>query len=469
MFRKTKIIATVGPASSSPHVIGGMIDAGMDIARLNFSHGDHTSHKKALEIIRSAERSFGKPIGVLADMCGPKIRTGKFQNGKPFELKEGDNVTFAPEKMAKAGEIPITYPGLAKDLRSGDKILLDDGNISIHIESTSGHNIHGVVIDGGTLKEHKGINLPGISVSTSALTKKDIDDMRFALAAKVDYIGLSFVQRPSDIKHARQIMRKAGRIVPVIAKIERQTAVQNIDAIMAEADATMVARGDLGVETPIEEVPILQKNIIALGLKYKRPVIVATQMLESMIEHPRPTRAEVSDVAHAVFDGADAVMLSGETAVGSDPINAVRTMANIIEASEKSPYLPHGEYEPDDADDTIAMATTRAACFAAEEARAKIICVFTMTGKSALYVSKQRPQTNIIAATDTEATARKLALYWGIRTVKIPKWRSIDGMIDNGISALKSAKLISNGDKVVIVCGTAPIVGATNMMKVYQV
>lgn len=469
MNNRTKIIATIGPASSDQKIISQMIEAGMDAARINFSHGDYKTHKENIFKIRRAEKLLNKHVGILADLGGPKIRTGRFPYGRPIELKEGNKITFAPEKEAGKNDIPITYKGLAKDVRAGNTLLLDDGKISVRTKEVKGNKIIANVISGGLLNEHKGINLPEIALSTSAITKKDADDLKFALSAGVDFIGVSFVQHKDDIKNARRIMHKEGKVLPVIAKIERKTALQNIDSIMEETDIIMIARGDLGVETPLENVPIIQKKIIGLGAKFKRPVIVATQMLESMIEMDRPTRAEVSDVANSVFDGADAVMLSAETAAGHDPVNAVKTMSKIIEASENSKYHHRGSYELDHKDDTAVTAVTRAACFAAEEAKAKAICVFTMTGKSALYISKQRPDVHVIGITDSDKTSRRLSLYYGIRPVKIPAWKAIPSMILNGINALKYAKLINKGDKIVIVCGTTTAPGATNLIKIHQV
>lgn len=469
MNTKTKIIATIGPASDNPKIVSQLIEAGMNVGRINFSHSNYKTHKENIVKIRRAEKLLNKHVGILADLGGPKIRTGKLPNRRPIRLKNNDIITFAPEKNAKKREIPITYPNLAKDLQTGNQLLLDDGKISVVVEKITGNKIIAKVLCGGLLNEHKGINLPGIALNTSAITEKDQNDLVFALSAGVDFIGVSFVQHSTDIQSVKKIMHKEGRVIPIIAKIERQTAIQNIEEIMGVADIVMVARGDLGVETPLENVPILQKKIISLGTKFKCPVIIATQMLESMIKMDRPTRAEVSDVANSVFDGADAVMLSAETAMGHDPANAVKTMKKIIEASEKSSYHHRGTYELDHKQDAVVVATTRAACFAAEEAKAKAICVFTMTGKSALYISKQRPNIPIIGITNTDETARRLALYYGISPVKIPSWKTIDAMIISGIDVLKSGKLIRRGDKIVIVCGTTTAKGATNMIKVLEV
>jgi pyruvate kinase len=325
------------------------------------------------------------------------------------------------------------------------------------------------VIDGGVLKDHKGINLPGLVLSTSAVTKKDEKDLAFALGAGVNFIGVSFVQSADDIARVKKLMKKAGRVVPAIAKIERAIAIKNLDEIADAADALMVARGDLGSETPIDSVPLLQKKIIATAALRRKPVIVATQMLESMIEHPRPTRAEVTDVSNAVFEGASAVMLSAETSIGANPPNAVATMKRIVVTSEESPYSPQASYVPDVNEDSIELATARAACFAADEARARAILVFTMTGNSARIVASQRPHTDIVAIAHTDEVVRLMELYWGVRPIKIPKWKSIDTMVKAGVRSAKQIGALSSGDKVVIVSGTETAPGATNMIKIIEV
>jgi len=469
MKSKTKIIATIGPASSNLKVVLQMIKNGLNVARINFSHGDHKTHKKSISTIRQAEKIAKIPVAILADMGGPKIRTGKFKNGASIMLRGGDNITFAPEEESSACEIPITYKELAKDVKTGDILLLDDGKISVNVRSVSGAKIAARVVCGGELKEHKGINLPDIALSASAITRKDVNDMRFALKMKVDYIGLSFVQDATDILHARKLMRRFKTRVPIVAKIERKTALKNLKSIISEADAVMVARGDLGVETPLESVPIVQKRIIMMAHKLRKPVIVATQMLESMIKLDRPTRAEASDVANSVLDGADAIMLSAETAMGHNPPLVIETMAKIADAAEESRYFPQSSFELDSQDDTVSMSTSRAACFAAEEVKASLICVFTMTGKSALYISKQRPSVKTIAITNNNSTLRRLNLLFGIHPLKIPSWRSIDLMIKDGIRVLRSAGLAMRGEKIVTVCGTTTTPGATNMIKILEV
>ncbi len=469
MNKRTKIIATIGPASSHAATIESMVLNGMDVARLNLSHGTHKEHAAAIKRIRALEKKTGCHIGILADLGGPKIRTGKIPGDAPLDLKSGDLIVFAPEKIARGNEIPVTFPDLAVDLKEGDKLLLDDGNISVEVKSVEGDKIHASVIDGGVLKDHKGINLPGLVLSTSAVTKKDLKDLSFALSAKVDFIGISFVQNASDIDIVKRAMKKAGRIVPVVAKIERSIAIKNLAEIVDAADAVMVARGDLGVETPMTDVPLLQKDIIAATVSKRKPVIVATQMLESMITHVRPTRAEVTDVSNAVFESADAVMLSAETSIGINPSNAVATMKKIVMAAEESRYQPHGSYVPDAKDDTVEMATARAACFAAEEVCAKALVLFTSTGKTARLVSAQRPLVDIIATTFSDDVARRTQLYWGIKSLKIQKCASIDSMINAGLTKIRKQGIIKNGDTVVVACGTTAVAGATNMIKVLVV
>ncbi len=469
MKKHTKILATIGPASAGVKTLEKMMRVGMDAARLNFSHGSYDEHTATIANIREAEKKAGRPIAIHADLGGPKIRTGAMPGGAPMDLKRGDLVTFAPDGSAQRDEIPVTYPKLADDVKAGQRILIDDGKISVQVKSVSRGKITARVTDGGALHDHKGINLPDVALSTSAITKKDESDLRFALEHGVDSIGVSFVQSPSDILRVRSIMKSAGRTVPIVAKIERGVAVARLSEIVAVADGVMVARGDLGVETPIEQVPILQRRIIDTCAAWRKPVIVATQMLESMVQESRPTRAEVTDVSNAVFEGTDAVMLSEETSVGCDPTNVVATMARIAEASESSIYIPRRAYLPDENDDTVAMATARAACFAAEEARAKAILVFTMTGSSARMVSSQRPSVDIVAITASDDAARRTAFYWGVTPLKIRPWRSIETMIEAGVAAMKKEKLARPGDHIVIVCGTATAAGATNMMKVLKV
>lgn len=469
MEKKTKIIATIGPASGDQTTIEKMVASGLNVARLNLSHGTHKEHSQSIRHIRAVERKSGNHVGVLADLGGPKIRTGKIPHDAPLDLKKGDAIVFAPEREAEGDEVPITYPELAKDLNDGDRLLLDDGNIAVEVTAVSGDRIHARVIDGGVLKDHKGVNLPGLVLSTSAVTEKDEKDLAFALNAGVNFIGVSFVQSAADIDRVHKLMRKAGRTVPIVAKIERAIAVKNLDEIADAADAIMVARGDLGSETPIDQVPLMQKRMIAAAAKRRMPVIVATQMLESMIEHPRPTRAEVTDVSNAVFEGASAVMLSAETSIGVNPPNAVATMKKIVMTAEESPYSPQASYVPDASETSIELATARAACFAADEAQAQAICVFTMTGNSARIVASQRPHTGIIAIAHTDEVVRRMELYWGVHPIKIPKWKSIETMVKAGVRSAKLRRMLKDGDKIVVLSGTETAPGATNMVKIIEV
>ncbi len=462
-------MATVGPASRAPKTLQRMIRAGMDIARLNMSHGDHEQHAENIRRIRQAEKTTSRPVAIHVDLGGPKIRVGKLPQGLPIDLKPKSTVIFAPETTAKAGEIPVTFPNLAGDLTAGDTMLIDDGLLSVRVTKISEKRIAATVVDGGPLREHKGINLPGVALATSAITKKDEQDLRFALRHGVDFVGVSFAQRPEDIQKVRRIMRREKRIVPIIAKIERQTAIDHFEAIMREADAVMVARGDLGVEIPLERVPIIQKQILTEAEGLRKPSIVATQMLESMVHEARPTRAEASDAANAVFDGADCVMLSAETSVGRDPVLAVATLARIVAAAEESPYLHLGTFEPDVSYECPAIATARAACFAAEDANAQALLVFTITGRSAVLLAKQRPSVEIIALTHDADAARRTCLLWGTTPLHLRTWKSIDTMIAKGVDAALCAKRIRRGQKAVIVCGSDTAPGAANMMKVMEV
>ncbi|PIR18046.1 MAG: pyruvate kinase [Deltaproteobacteria bacterium CG11_big_fil_rev_8_21_14_0_20_49_13] len=464
MSKKTKVIATIGPKSSDLKTLKKMVESGLDVTRINFSHGEKCEYLAGIKTIRDVERITGKHIAILADLSGPKIRTDKIPN--PIQIRAGEKVILAPESTASKGDIPITYAGLVGDVKSGDTLLIDDGKLEVKVISKKSGKIIAESRSSGFIGDHKGINLPGIAIKGGALTPKDVENLKFAVRNGVDYIGVSFVQGPEDLVKAKKIMKKAGRILPLVAKIERGVALAHLKEIVKEADAVMVARGDLGVETAIERLPIVQKEIIKMCGKFRRPVIVATQMLESMVTMTRPTRAEVNDVATSVFEGADCLMLSGETAVGHDPVNAVATMTRIIRASELSRYHIHIKYELDPSDDNSVTAVTRAASFAAEEAKAKAIIVFTMTGKSPVYVSKQRPHCDILAVASSIDAARRSALFYGVKTFVIPAWRSIDAMIESGIRMLKKKREIKKGDRVVILCGTVTTPGATNMLKI---
>ena len=466
MPKRTKIIATIGPASSSAAVIAKLIRAGMDVARLNFSHGEHADHKKRIRLIRQEAAKAEKQIAIIQDLQGPKIRVGAMQNDA-VTLRRGDMVTLTTRKIkGTVSAIPVTYPRLAKDLRAGETILLDDGRLELKVIKKEANALRCRVIRGGALKSNKGINLPGSRISLPSLTHKDREDILFSIEHGVDYIALSFVRSASDIEHARRFIRKQGADIPIIAKIEKPEAIQNLDAIISASDGVMVARGDLGVEMRPEQVPLLQKKIIAACNAAEKPVITATQMLESMIESPQPTRAEASDVANAILDGTDCVMLSGETAVGKYPVQAVEVMARIAVETETS-LTP---VPPDRHISGVGESVAHAACRAAEEQRAKAIVAFTQSGTTALLVSKHRPTVPVISATPFENVARRISLYWGVTPIILTTRRTTDDMIATVEHAMLKRKLVRPRDLIVITAGVPiGVAGSTNMMKIHRV
>lgn len=469
-IRNAKIVCTIGPASSSPKVIERLIKAGMDVARLNFSHGTHDEHKKVINHIRVTSRKFKKAVAILQDLQGPKIRTGLLKDGKTI-LKSGDKFVLTGRNILGTSEIvSTTYPAMAKDVKKGDNILLDDGLMSLKVNNVKGTDITCEVINGGVLTDHKGINLPGIKVGLSSITKKDIEDLYFGIKQCVDYVAISFVRTDKDVKSVKDIIKKGGVFIPVIAKLEKPEAIENLEEIMDEADGVMVARGDLGVEMSPEAVPIIQKNIINMANKKEKPVITATQMLESMINNPRPTRAEASDVANAIFDGTDAVMLSGETASGKYPIESVEIMARIISAAESGSLYKHVSDRRRGRISTFPDAVSSAAVHASHQIEAKLIVVFTQSGSTALFVSKQRPSMPIIAYTPIENIMRRLNLYWGVIPKTMRLIEATDDLIREMDRSLVSDKLVRKGDSVVILMGM-PISqkGVTNMMKLHRV
>jgi len=414
---RTKVVCTLGPATSSPQAIGALVRGGMDLARVNMSHGDHEDHEKAIQEVRAAAAGAGRPVAVLVDLAGPKIRVGELSH--PVELAVGSTVVMAPEASARPGEIPTTYAELAHELGAGDTVLMDDGLLELTCVGVEGDRALLQVVRGGFLKRRKGINLPTVAVKAPSLTEKDLVDLDFALAQSVEYIGLSFVRRPEDVT---DLKRRVGKRALVVAKIEKVQALQAVEEIMAETDAVMVARGDLGVELPFERVPLAQKRIIQLANYYGRPVITATQMLESMIEHARPTRAEVSDVANAILDGTDAVMLSGETAVGEFPLEALNALVRIGTEIERSGFLergpryltrpgPKSRRGASPREHAVASATVEAA----RQVGAPAIIVITRSGFSARLVSSYRPSVPVFAVTTERATYCQLAAVWGVQ------------------------------------------------------
>ena len=466
MPKRTKIIATIGPASSSPAVIAKLIHAGMDAARLNFSHGERKDHITRIRLIRQASISVGKPIAIIQDLQGPKLRVGNMQNDG-VALKRGAIVTLTAKKVVGTSSlISITYSRLAKDLRPGDTVLFDDGRLELRVLRRSGSGLQCKVIRGGTLKSHKGVNLPGANLTLPSLSPKDRQDILFGIGRGVDYIALSFVRSASDIEATRSFIRKAGADIPIIAKIEKPEAIRNLDEIIQAADGIMVARGDLGVEMSPEQVPLLQKLIIRACNDAEKPVITATQMLESMIENPQPTRAEASDVANAILDGTDCVMLSGETAVGKHPVQAISVMARIaVQAETSLEPIP-----PDKHIGGLDESVAHAACRAAAEQHVRAIVTFTQSGSTALLVSKHRPAADIIAPTPFERVARKVSLYWGVIPVILKTKKTTDDMIRSVEAIMLEKDLARKRDLIVITAGVPiGVAGSTNMMKIHRV
>jgi pyruvate kinase len=467
LTRKTKIIATLGPASSSAALVEQLIDAGVDIFRLNFSHGSNEEKKRTIEMIRQMAERRDKAIGILADLQGPKIRTGRMENGA-LPLVKGEQLDITTDEvLGRPGLISTIYRELPHDVKPGSRILLDDGLIELRVVAVEGNRVHCTVIEGGVLKDLKGINLPGVDVSSPSLTPKDLIDLKFCLEMKTDFLALSFVRKSSDVEEVKRIIFEHGLHIPVVAKIEKPEALRNFNAILKAADGIMVARGDLGVEIRAERVPLIQKKIIRACNLAGKPVITATQMLESMISHPRPTRAETSDVANAILDGTDAVMLSGETASGQFPIDAVKTMAKVardIERSE-SQRIPLNREKPGY---NIAEAVAEAACHAASNLKATAIVAFTQSGSTAALISKFRPQLPIIAFTPFPAIRRRLAIYWGVQTRPVGTMGGTDQQIEE-VERTLLANGFRKGDVVVITMGV-PVEarGSTNLMRVHK-
>ncbi len=462
--RRTKIVATIGPASSSPEMIEGLIEAGMDAARLNMSHGTHDDHALRAERVREAERASGRPIALIADLQGPKIRVGPL--AEPLHLERGGTVILAGEGSEREGDIVVFPAVLGEVLRPGHDVLIDDGHVRLRVQRVDRGRVSCEVVVGGVVSSHKGVNLPGVALPIPSLTRKDLDDLEFALGLGVDFVALSFVRAASDVQALRTLIEARGSQAYVIAKIERGEAVSALDAILTESHAVMVARGDLGVEIGAAEVPLLQKCIIQRALELGKPVITATQMLESMIHSPDPTRAEASDVANAILDGTSAVMLSGETAVGEFPLDAVRVMDRIARAVE--PSLDYRHVTPRAVDDpTIGQAMSNAACDVAEALSAKAILVPTVTGKTASSVARLRPRRTIVALTHQVGSLRHMALEWGVTPVVMPKTDDVEDLWSRSVAAARAAGVVGEGDRVVITGGTAVnIAGSTNVIRV---
>jgi pyruvate kinase len=467
--RRAKIVCTLGPASRSPVMIDRLMRAGMDVARLNFSHGTQAQHAATVRLLRAASGRHQRPIAILADMPGPKIRTGALEGGKPVLLRSGQLFTIsALQRPGDRRGVSTTYRPLPSEVHRGDRILLSDGLIELRVKSTRRNEIICRVVNGGLLGEHKGVNLPGVHLRAPALTPKDLDDLAFALRCGVNYIGVSFVRSADDILKAKAAVARNGKNTPVIAKLEKPEAIEDLDAILRVADGVMVARGDLGVEMSPERVPVVQKAVIARAREARVPVITATQMLESMTENPRPTRAEASDVANAIFDGSDALMLSAETAMGRYPIEAVQMMDRIIRVAEASmARVPSRRRKMAT---NIADATAELICHASEELEMKVIAVFTETGSSARLISKYRSPRPVIAFSPNQETRRRISLLWGVTPRRSGAIRSVASMAAHAERRLLEEGLVRRGDIVGIVAGIPfGVGGTTNFMQFHIV
>ena len=467
-MRKVKIVCTLGPATAGVPRLVELIEAGMDVARLNFSHGDYATHRKTYDEVRAAAHQVGRPITLFADLCGPKIRVGRMTGGQVL-LEKGKSICLTTTEVLGTSErVSHTYLPLARDVKPGDPILLDDGLLQLQVESIKGDDVVCRVVDGGMLKDRKGMNLPGSALSVPALTEKDKKDIVFGRELGVDWFALSFVRTPQDVKEAKEL---AGGI-PIIAKIEKPEAVDRLDEILAVTDAVMVARGDLGVEAGHEKVPLIQKRILRDIKLHAKPAITATQMLDSMIKNPRPTRAEVSDVANAVLDGTDAVMLSAETSVGDYPVEAVGTLARIIDEIEGSDYYHKlWKERPDVTERTYSSSIADAAAEIAEDLKLAAIAVYTESGHSAAVLSAQRPLANIVAFSRHESVLNRLGLYWGVRPLFGAWVRGVSGVIEQASRELCAHDMAKPGDDIIVTYGVVlrdePF--QTNMLTLHKI
>ena len=469
---KTKILCTLGPASSNRETIGKLLDAGMSAARLNFSHGDHATHARNIAALREASSERDKMTPIVADLQGPKVRTGKLEGGGKVELKAGDRLRLTPrETLGDAETISLDYDSLAQDVTPGDQVLLADGAIHLRVDRIDGEDVICEILNDGELGQRKGVNVPGADMSVPSITSKDKEDLRFALEQGVDYIAQSFVRRAKDVRLARNLIEWAGKTTQIIAKIEKPQALEDLESILEEADGVMVARGDLGVELNPWQVPLAQKTIIQAAARWRKPVITATQMLESMIESPSPTRAEASDVANAVFDGSDCLMLSAETAAGKYPVKTVRMMSKIIEAAESvstGPLLELGKAPKAEEEFSIEVAHTAARL--AERLSAKYIVVYTETGYSAKLISKHHPTCPIAAFSRHEDVCQRSKLLWGVRSKHIRQVEELDALVSLVDSMMRNLGWAANGDLIVLVCGTPLSVGGrTDLVKLHRI
>ena len=469
-MRKTKIVATIGPSSNTRPVLEKLVETGMNVARLNFSHGSYEEHGEVIRTIRSISRTMNRSVGILLDLQGPKIRVGKLEGGEPVRLKRNKSFAITSRNVAGTADmVSTTYKGLVSDVRKGDTILLDDGLIRLEVEKTRERTVECRVINGGYLKEKKGINLPGVAVSAPSLTEKDKRDVNFGIKNNVDYFALSFVRTADDLKQIKAILKRQGSDIPVIAKIEKPEAIENLEEILDTADGIMVARGDLGVELKPELIPTMQKHIIQAATRKNKAVITATQMLETMCNNPIPTRAEASDVANAILDGTDAIMLSGETASGRYPLKAVRMMVKIAREAESSAFMRYNIPFERDPSDLVPHAVAQSAVNILHEIDGNSIVAFSVSGKTSKQISKQRPSNPVYAFTSSKETYNRLSLLWGITPMFISNIKDARRLVQASENRLIEKNLVKDGDLIVLVIGLGLKEGSTNMIKIHRV
>jgi pyruvate kinase len=471
-LRRAKIVATLGPACSTAKIFRELVKAGVDVARLNFSHGSHAQKSELIDMIRSVSTELGKPICILADLQGPKIRTGKLKDHKPVQLVAGKHLTVTPREIeGTAALVGTTFKTLAENLEQGSRILLSDGLIELFVDRIEGRDVVCEIVNGGMLGENKGINLPGIPVKVPSLTEKDEEDLKFAIAAGVDTVAVSFVRTADDVRHVKNRLNALKSDAWIIAKLEKPQAIEHLDSILEAADGIMVARGDLGVEVPPEKVPAIQKHIIRRAAEFRKPVITATQMLESMIENPRPTRAEASDVANAVYDGSDAVMLSAETAAGKYPVETVRMMARIVAETEQQIRLDPPLRRRHGRTVRLSVAETICECMAhsAEDLELAAVAIFTESGSTARLLSKYRPEPPIYALSPFEEVIRRSMLLWGTYPILCERFKDTDELVNMAEDILEGRGLVTQREIVGIVAGTRTKSGATNFMRLHMI
>lgn len=469
--RRAKIVCTLGPASNTPALVRALLGEGMDVARLNFSHGTHADHLRLIRLLRREAAALGRSVCILQDLQGPKIRTSALVNHQPVRLVPGASVVIVNREIEGTAEcFGTTFKALPREVAADSRILLSDGKLSLRVQKVSGNEVHCEVVDGGMLGEHQGINLPGAVLSVPSLTAKDKEDLAFGLEAKVDYVAISFVRSAADVAAVKKIIADAHADTPVVAKLEKPQAIENLEEILEAADAVMVARGDLGVEVSPEKVPIIQKQIIRRAQYWRKPVITATQMLDSMIEQPRPTRAEASDVANAIYDGSDAVMLSGETASGKYPREAVAMMARIVLEAENDIRRTNDMRRRETRQLTIPEAICESVAHLVEDLNVRSIALFTATGNTARLLSKYRPTVDVLALTDAAAVCNRLNLCWGVQPVQIKSPKTIEEMVSTAEQVLRSAQAAETDDIVALVAGTKlGMAGSTNFIRLHRV